>query len=185
MANAAIATRTNPVAGRKFANSHVQLETAAEAARISFRATSKGAKDFGKTLGLDLPTGPGKAASKAGRTAIWLGPDEWFIIDQKGPIDDLMPKRENAQFSATDISHRNVAFDVSGVGAEATLNGGSPRDLSLAAFPVGSACRTILGKAEIVLWRTGRESFRVECWRSFGTYVWELLMEAAKDAHVR
>ena len=182
MAKAAIATRDNPVAGNKIANAHVQVQAAPEAARISFRATEKGAKDFGKMIGLDLPTGPGKAATKGGRAALWLGPDEWFILDQKRPIEELMPKRENANFSATDISHRNVAFEVSGQGAEATLNAGSPRDLSLAAFPVGTACRTILGKAEILLWRTGRTAFRVECWRSFSPYVWDLLLEGSKDA---
>jgi sarcosine oxidase subunit gamma len=184
MANAAIAhaERNNPVAGNKFANAHVTIEALPAAARINFRATSKGAKDFGKALGLDLPTQPMGLAKKSGRLAVWIGPDEWLVVDDKKPIDELMPRRESTHFSATDISHRNVAFQVSGEGATNVLNTGCPRDLSLSAFPINSGSRTLLGKAEIVLIRIGRSSFRVECWRSFAPYLWELLVEGARGA---
>jgi sarcosine oxidase, subunit gamma len=37
------------------------------------------------------------------------------------------------------------------------------------------ATRTIFEKAEIVLWRTGPETFHVEVWRSFAPYVWDLM----------
>ena len=66
--------------------------------------------------------------------------------------------------------------------ARVTVNSGCPQDLSLDAFPVGAASRTILGKSEIVLLRTGADAFRVECWRSFSDYVFALLSEAASDA---
>ena len=75
-----------------------------------------------------------------------------------------------------------MAIAVAGPGAEATLNAGCPQDLSLAAFPVGACSRTILGKVEIVLYRTAEETFRVECWRSFSDYVFTFLSEAARDA---
>lgn len=189
MAKTAIAQaeRNNPVAGNRFANASVTIEAAAvtaSTARINLRATQKGAKDFGKTLGLELPMEPGQVAKKASLTAVWIGPDEWLVFDDKKPIEELMPKRENANFSATDISHRNVAFNVSGEGAANVLNSGCPRDLSLSAFPANSGSRTIFGKAEIVLIRTGRSGFRVECWRSFAPYVWELLIDGARDAYL-
>ena len=104
-----------------------------------------------------------------------------LILDEKKPIEELMPRRENAQFSATDISHRNVAFLLSGDGAAAVLNSACPRDLSLSAFPVNTGSRTIFGKSEVIIIRTGRNAFRVECWRSFSPYVWELLLDGAKD----
>ena len=186
MAKAAVgavapAERDNPIAGNKFANARVSIEAAAPAARINFRATAKGAKDFGKTLGLDLPTEPGQVAKKGSLVATWIGPDEWLILDEKKPIEEVMPRRENAQFSATDISHRNVAFLLSGDGAAAVLNSACPRDLSLSAFPVNTGSRTIFGKSEVIIIRTGRNAFRVECWRSFSPYVWELLLDGAKD----
>ena len=184
MAKAATATRTNPVSGNKFANASVSVESAGPAARVSLRATSRGATDFGKKIGLDLPKKPGQSNSKAGLSALWIGPDEWLIIDEKNPVEKLMSGKESAQTSVTDISHRNVAFLVSGEGAENTLNAAAPRDLSLEAFPVGCASRTIFGKAEVVLLRTGGTSFRLECWRSFAPYVWDLLVDGAQDAHV-
>ena len=41
--------------------------------------------------------------------------------------------------------------------------------------------RTMLAKAEIVLWRTAAEQFRLEVWRSFAAYVTEYLAAAARD----
>ena len=75
-----------------------------------------------------------------------------------------------------------MAISVTGLGAENTVSSGCPQDLSLASFPVGACSRTILGKVEIVLLRTGEDAFRVECWRSFSDYVWTFLTEAAKNA---
>jgi sarcosine oxidase subunit gamma len=124
---------------------------------------------------------PKTSASKGGRSALWLGPDEWLVIDQTGdPLADCAGVRD--LHSAVGVSHRNVGISVSGAGAEATLNAGCPQDLSLAAFPVGACSRSILGKVEIVLLRTGDDAFRVECWRSFSDYVWTFLTEAARDA---
>ena len=182
MAKIATIDRINPSTDNRFANSGVALQTALPASRLSFRATTKGAKAFGKSLGIELPTQPGTSTNSAGRSALWIGPDEWLIIDQKNPVDALMPKRPNREFSAVDVSHRNMAFLISGAGAVNTINAACPRDLSLTAFPVGSVSRTIFGKAEIVLLRTGKESFRMECWRSFAPYVWDMLLVAAKDS---
>jgi sarcosine oxidase subunit gamma len=57
---------------------------------------------------------------------------------------------------------------------------GCPLDLDTAAFPVDTAARTLFGKAEIVLWRTGDDTFHVEIWRSFAPYVVGLLTEFAR-----
>ena len=54
-------------------------------------------------------------------------------------------------------------------------------DLDPAAFPVGMCTRTVLAKAEIVLWRRADDSFHLEVWRSFAAYVSGVLAEAARD----
>ena len=41
--------------------------------------------------------------------------------------------------------------------------------------------RTVFGKAEIVLWRTAAETFRIEVARSFAPYVWACLEEARRE----
>ena len=103
-----------------------------------------------------MPQKPKTSASKGSRTALWLGPDEWLVIDDgaKDPLEACAGVE--ALHSAVGISHRNVAISVSGPGAANTINAGCPQDLSLAAFPVGACSRTILGKVEIVLLRTAK-----------------------------
>jgi sarcosine oxidase subunit gamma len=42
--------------------------------------------------------------------------------------------------------------------------------------------RTVLAKAEVVLWRTATETFRIEVARSFVAYVSEFLAEAGRTS---
>jgi len=83
--------------------------------------------------------------------------------------------------SLVDVSHRQIALQVSGPHASAILSTGCPLDLDPAAFPPGMCTRTLFGKADIVLWRTGAAEFHVEVWRSFADYVLGLLQEASQD----
>ncbi len=180
------ASRAHPLAGRKVANSAVTLIPAEPAARLSLRARPDGIAALSKALGVKLPAAPKTSAtSKSGaRAALWLGPDEWLVIDTGGGDPAADCAKAKALHSAVDISHRNTAIMVEGKGAEATLSAGCPQDLSLAVFPVGACSRTILGKIEVVVWRTGETAFRVECWRSFSTYAFDFLEEAARDAAI-
>ena len=83
--------------------------------------------------------------------------------------------------SLVDISHRQAALELSGTHSAWLLNAGCPLDLSLAAFPVDTVTRTIFVKAEIVLWRTGETSFRLEFGRSFRGYLAGLLAEVSRE----
>jgi sarcosine oxidase subunit gamma len=115
-----------------------------------------------------------------------LGPNEWLIGGPEAEGEAIAAEIEAALDSESralvDVSHRNVGIEISGVAAAAVLNAGCPLDLSTKAFPGGSATRTVLAKAEIVLMRAGAEPiFRIECWRSFAPYVHGFLTEAARD----
>lgn len=183
MARSGTEMRRPGLAGREAMGAGVRLSVLPPAERISLRAPPESLSSLSSALGLDLPVQPKTSSGRAGKTALWLGPDEWLVIDQTGdPLADCAGV--TALHSAVGISHRNVAISVSGAGAESTLCAGCPQDLSLAAFPVGACSRTILGKVEIVILRTGADAFRVECWRSFSDYVWAFLTEAAADASV-
>ena len=184
MAKAAkIAERIHPLAGRHAAGPNVQAVPAEAAYRLSLRAPAKSVAALSKALGLTLPSKPKTSATKGSRAALWLGPDEWLMIDtgKADPASDLVNSR--VLHSAVDISHRNTAVIISGAGAEAALSAGCPQDLGLARFPVGACSRTVFGKAEVVIWRTGKDEFRMECWRSFSTYVFDFLDEAVRDAN--
>lgn len=175
------AIRKLPLAGRHVGSAAVRLTPAAPASRIALRAPAGSVAALSAALGLDIPTKPKTSGRSGGRSALWLGPDEWLVIDETGA--DLMASAAaaSALHSATDVSHRNTAIIVSGPGAEATLSAGCPQDLSLEVFPVGACSRTLFGKVEIVLCRVEEDTFRVEVWRSFSDYAFGLLAEAAAD----
>jgi sarcosine oxidase subunit gamma len=178
---AASIERRPALSGREVTATGAKLVVLQPAERISLRAPEASISALSRALGVSLPKAPKTSATKAGRTALWLGPDEWLVIDEAGgdPLADCAGVK--ALHSAVGISHRNVAISLSGPAAADTINAGCPQDLSLDAFPVGAASRTILGKVEIVLLRTEEDSFRVECWRSFSDYVLAFLTKAAKD----
>lgn len=170
------------LAGETFEARGVTLAVLPPAERISLRAPAASISALSKALGVKLPEKPKTSTDKDARIALWLGPDEWLVIDEAGkdPLVDCSGAK--VLHSAVGVSHRNVAISVSGPAAAAAINAGCPQDLSLAAFPVGACSRTVLGKSEIVLYRPNEQIFRVECWRSFSDYVWTFLTEAAKDA---
>lgn len=180
--SADIALRRPAFDGAEAAGRGVKVATLPPAERISLRARPDAVAALSKALGVALPVKAKTSAAEAGRTALWLGPDEWLVIDEAGgdPLADCA--KVKALHSAVGVSHRNVAFAVTGPAAAACVNSGCPQDLSLAAFPVGACSRTILGKVEIVLLRTADDAFRVECWRSFSDYVFTFLSEGAADA---
>ncbi|MBN9030026.1 MAG: sarcosine oxidase subunit gamma [Rhizobiales bacterium 63-7] len=182
MADQTQALRREPLANAHGGSGGVRLTPAKPASRISLRARADAVGALSSALGLDLPIRPSASAISNGRMALWLGPDEWLVIDENGA--DLMAAAASAgaMHSATDVSHRNTAIIVSGPGAATAINSGCPQDLSLKACPVGKCSRTIFGKAEIVLLRMSEDTFRVECWRSFSPFVFGLLAEGAEDA---
>lgn len=149
--------------------------------RLNLRAPEASQSALTKALGLTLPKKPKQSTEKKGRHALWLGPDEWLILDEAEA--DLMAAAGKAKafHAATDISHRNVAFDVKGPQAVDCLGSGCPHDLRLSNFPVGACARTICGKAEVVLYRLSEDHFHVEVWQSFAEYLFDLLDESARS----
>lgn len=182
MAEPVIAERKAVLSGFHGGTAKVRLTPALPAGRVVLRARAEDLGALSTSLGLKLPAKPRASVSAKGRTAFWIGPDEWLLIDEKG--GDLMADcaASGVAHSAADVSHRNTAIIVSGPAAADAINTGSALGLSLAAFPVGAVTRTVFGKIEIILHRVEEETFRVECWRSFATYAFGMLAEGAEDA---
>jgi sarcosine oxidase subunit gamma len=139
----------------------------------------------GAALGLVIDQTPCRASQAGVQAALWLGPDEYLLLapDAKARALALALEQalDGAPHSLVDVSHRQTGLEVSGPQAADILNSGCPLDLDLAAFPVGMCTRTALAKAEIVLWRTAPEVFRIEVWRSFTDYVARFLDEAVRE----
>ncbi|MEN0000681.1 MAG: sarcosine oxidase subunit gamma [Pseudomonadota bacterium] len=179
MGKAAVMERAHPLDERAFAASGVTITPAPSAFRTNLRCNEKDVAALSKALGLKLPVAPNQSVSKGGRVALWLGPDEWFILDEKvNPATDL--DGLTVACSAVDISHRNTGIVVEGLSARDVINAGCPRDLSAQAFPVGACARTVFGKAEVLLYREREDRYRIEVWRSFSDYVFTHLETAGR-----
>jgi sarcosine oxidase subunit gamma len=182
MPDIALAQRTGPLDGRLFADNGISLTPAPAATRIVLRVRQEGKATAKRTIGFALPEKPGSSVNKGSIHCLWIGPDEWLVIDDEGSaLPGKFENLGNDKLSAVDVSHRNTAIIVSGKTAANAINSGCPQDLSVEAFPVGAASRTILGKAEIILYRTGEMDFRIEVWRSFSDYAWKYMVDAVKS----
>ncbi len=123
-----------------------------------------------------------RAQSQGSRATLWMGPDEYLLLGAEAPAAAVLGEAlATVPHALVDVSHRQIAFEIQGPRAEAILNGGCPLDLHIENFPLQMCTRTVCGKADIVLWRTGTQSFHVEVWRSFGDYFVALLTEIARD----
>lgn len=177
---AAPARREGPLGARP----SVSVSLIAPATRFIFRGDGAAAEVCGEAFGCALPRDPCRALHAAGRVALWLGPDEWLLLAPEPALATLSERIEAALGShphaLVDVSHRQAGLVVEGPGAELLLNTGCLLDLAPEAFPIDMATRTVLAKAEIVLWRQGAQSFRVEVWRSFVPYVLDFLAVAER-----
>jgi sarcosine oxidase, subunit gamma len=185
MPDAALARRLPLADLPPVASAAVTLAALPPAARFIFRGREPAIAAVSTPLGFDLPRTACRAAVAGERAALWLGPDEWLIVAPDADGESLAAALSAAlgglAHSLVDVSHRQAALTITGPQAASVLNAGCPLDLDAAAFPVGMCTRTILSKCEIVLWRTGAETFRVEAWRSFLGYVWGFLGEASRE----
>jgi sarcosine oxidase, subunit gamma len=152
------------------------------ARRFVLRGDSAARAAAERALGVPVSALACRAGSAGARAALWLGPDEWLLLAPAGDVaaeEALWQGLAGLAHSLVDVSHRQIGLAVTGAQAAVLLNTGCPLDLD-AAFPVGMCTRTMLSKAEVVLWRTAEQEFRLEVWRSFASYVTEYLAEAAR-----
>jgi sarcosine oxidase subunit gamma len=127
-----------------------------------------------------------RAMTQRARATLWLGPDEYLLLganegSEEAVADALETALGRVPHALVNISHRQFALEVSGPHAATILSGACPLDLDLGAFPVSMCTRTVLSKADIVLWRTREDAFHVEVWRSFSGYVTGVLSEIAAE----
>jgi sarcosine oxidase subunit gamma len=163
----------------------VSLEALPPFARFIFRGPEGAAQAMSEAFGISLPREACRASVAADRAALWLGPDEWLLLAPVAGLEGIAAEAAEriAQlpYSLVDVSDRQVGLRLSGPRAVTVLAGGAPLDLDLTVFPVGMCTRTVLAKAEIVLWRQGLDCFHIDVWRSFAPYVRGFLREHMRE----
>lgn len=158
----------------------VRVALAEPAIRLVVRADTAAAAAIGMAIGVLLGTAPCRAVIVRDRTALWLGPDEWLVLAPESE-SALAQQTPGVSGSVVDVSHAYVGIEVSGPRAAWCINAFNALDLDPPAFPVGACTRTVLGKAQIVLWRSDAETFRIEVARSLAPYVRQCLDEACRE----
>lgn len=160
---------------KSLSSERVTVRLVPECIRYSLRIKKEDLSAVKKETRLKLLSKICASSSVGNTTCIKLGPDEWLIIadvKDKVKLETALAKiSKDYVCSVTDVSHRNVGFDITGQDAAKLVNVGCPLDLSLEVFPVGKATRTVFESAQILLIRTGDQGFRLECWRSFAPYL--------------
>lgn len=153
--------------------------------RLVVRAAPDSADSLARALGSALLGRVNTATTTEACTALRLGPDEWLLLAD-AEADPWLAARiaeaaRGVAVAVVDVSHRNAGLLLEGPAVETVLSAGCPLPLEARAFPVGKATRTLYGKAEIVLWRRGPETFQIEVAASFSAYLVALLAVAIAD----
>jgi sarcosine oxidase subunit gamma len=155
------------------------------ASRLILQCDASGRIAAGEAWSVPFSEEPCRAFAAGARATLWLGPDEHLLWqasrDLPLPIEELEQALSPFPHSLVDVSYRQVALEISGAHAESILAGACPLDLDLREFPVHMCTRTVLAKADIVLWRTAPRVFHLEIWSSFARYAQDLLNEIARD----
>jgi sarcosine oxidase subunit gamma len=162
-----------------------RVREAATIGRLVLRAGPASLAALEQAVGPALTGAINTATVAEGCTALRLGPDEWLLLAD-ADSDPWLAARiaeagKDAVLSLVDVSHRHAGIVLAGPAAEAVLAVGCPLPLDIVSFPVGRATRTVLAKAEIVLWRYAADGFQLEVARSFAPYVVSLLGTAIEN----
>ena len=170
------------------AGASVSLSALPAETRFILRGDGAVATAISAAFGVSVRSEPMQAAQEGSRAALWLGPDEWLLLASESDTATLIATLTSALSGMSgclvDISHRQTAIEISGPRAEDVLNVHVPLDLSETAFPVQMSTRTLLAKAEVVLWRQSSDTFRIEVTRSMAPYVWDMLGEAMLEYEI-
>src|SRR5712671_1396240 len=120
------------------------------ASRFTLRGASPVMTAAGAALGLNISDTACRSASNGNWAALWLGPDEQLVLAPVADGESVAHRLRDAlsarPHSLVDVSHRQIAIEISGPQAQTLLSAGCPLDLHISSFPIGMCTRTILGK---------------------------------------
>ena len=134
--------------------------------------------------GLALPLQANTATVGAGRTLLWLGPDEWMLQCEAGQAAALEKGLREAlagqHFSVVEVGHGFTTLGVKGPGAGTLLSRGCPLDFHPRAFQAGQMAQTHIARANaIVLCHQAGTDYALTVRRSFADYLFRWLSAAA------
>lgn len=108
-----------------------------------------------RAIGAQLPLTPNTTAAGDELLAVWLGPDEWLLLAERGEsgplVEELKAALAGRVASVVDLSAGQTVVRLSGPSTRAVLARGCALDLDPAVFPTGACAQTLLARAQVVL----------------------------------
>jgi sarcosine oxidase subunit gamma len=137
-----------------------------------------------KALGMELPAALTLVAS--GESSLqWMGPDEWLLIVPTGEEFATEQKLRDAlaglHISIVNVSGGQSILELTGPKVRQVLMKSTSYDVHPDNFPVGKAVGTVFAKSQLVIRRTGEETWELLIRRSFADYWWLWLQDAAAE----
>lgn len=136
--------------------------------------------------GIELPLTPNTVADGNGVRALWLGPDEWYLVGEAGTEAELVGSLEQAlagrHVAINDLSSGLTTIVVGGPHARDVLEKGCTLDLHPRAFAEGQCAQTMIAHAGVVIRYVDEvPTFELTVRRSFADYLWVWLEDAALE----
>ena len=152
------------------------MDNGAYLTQVNVRASGAVAGRIGVALGVPLPLEPNTVSTGGQRSALWLGPDEWLVVDDDGDAPEIEARVRQAFApdwgSVVDVSANRAVFELSGPAARDILARGCPLDLHPRCFAPGKCAQTLLAKTAIILWQTdAAPTFRILVRASFASHL--------------
>ena len=143
-----------------------------------------------ETLNIRLPIRPNTYITNDSLKIIWLGPNEWLIIDEKeDDKQDLFSKLENSftsqDVSVTDVSENRTVIRITGAKSFILLAKFLTLNLENSLHNSSSVAQTLFIKVPVLLMRHHKHNTEptVDIFtnRSHANYVYKILVDGTKN----
>lgn len=139
-----------------------------------------------QAIGCDLPADANTFSQGPGAALLWLGPDEWLVVDRPDRAEDIVGSLRRAlagmRHSVTDVSAARSAIEIGGADARMVLAKGCPLDVHAGVLSPPRTAQTPLAKARVIIQCCdAAPRFRLFVARSFAAYLTEWLVDAAAE----
>lgn len=185
-----------PLAAHSILESYAErFDAASAAARVSMQPVaqqfnvrvdpgSASGRAVERVLGATLPGALSCTSSADGLTVVWLGPDEWLVIDPSGQktLEASLREAVGDDGAIVDQSGQRVSLLLEG-DVPALLAKGTSLDVDAGSFCEGTALQGLLAQAVVILVSRSNDASRVELLArtSFARYVADWLLDALAD----
>jgi sarcosine oxidase subunit gamma len=148
-----------------------------------------GDSDFAHAVGSVTHCGlPKKRGIAAGENdqLLWMSPDELLLVcaheEAEARVQALSAALSGQHHLVVNVSDARAVFRVSGSGSAVreAMAKMTPADLRPRILGVGEVRRTRMAQVPAAIWFDGEDQATIVCFRSVGTYVFDLLVQSSK-----